>query len=151
MKVECKVWPVQEPHPAFPREKSTWAPIIPVRLIYRHSPPSRRIEAVVDSGSPYCLFHSDVCQSLGIRRLEDGIEESLKGVVGGQNAPEAPMYFHKIKIMVVADQFETMVGFSPGPAVGGILGRRGFFENFTVKFDCSVDPPSMEIEYIHRT
>lgn len=79
------------------------------------------------------------------------MEDSLKGIVGGKDAPAVPMYFHKVKIQVADGQLETMVGFSWGLAVGGLVGRRGFFENFLVKFDCSPDPPQIEIERLHRT
>lgn len=150
MRIPCKAWPVNHPHPAFPHEKFSWIPVIGTRLIYEHSPPSRRIEAIVDSGAPYCLFHADVCKSLGIRRVEDGIRESLKGVVGGSDVPESPMYFHAVKVLIGSEQFETMAGFSWGLAVAGLLGRRGFFENFAVRFDCSVHPPALEIDRIRR-
>ena len=60
------------------------------------------------------------------------------------------MYFHKVKVLVGASDFETMAGFSWGLAVGGLLGRRGFFENFLVKFDCSTYPPQLDIEKLHR-
>ncbi|MDA2913163.1 hypothetical protein MYX77_04250 [Acidobacteriia bacterium AH_259_A11_L15] len=150
MKFDCKVWPVKDPHPAFPKEKFGWLPVLWVRLIHKHSPPTRRFEAIVDSGSPHCLFHANVCRAIGIKRLESGVEDTLKGIVGGPNVPESPLYFHKVKIQVGAEIFETMAGFSSGLAVGGILGRRGFFGNFLVKFDCSTHPPQLEIERLHR-
>lgn len=84
---------------------------------------------------------------MGIRRLEDGVKDDLRGVIGG---PKAPMYFHKVKILVFAEFFETMAGFSRDLAVTGLLGRRGFFENFIVNIDASSSPPSCEIEKIHR-
>jgi len=147
LKFNCQVWPTSEnPHPAFQDEKFHWLPVVPVRLIYKHSPPSRRIEAIVDSGSPFCLFHASICKSLGIRKLESGIEDKLKGIVGGKNVPESPLYFHKVEIQVGDGQFETMVGFSWGLAVGGLLGRRGFFENFIVQFDCSIHPPQLDVQ-----
>ena len=148
MKFNCKVWPVRTSHPAFPEEKFQWVPIVEVRLIHRHSPPSRRIESVVDSGSPDCMFHASICMSLGIRNVEDGIEQQLTGVIGG---PKAPIFFHKVKILVGSEQIESMVGFSWKLAVGGILGRRGFFENFLVRIDSSTTPPTCELEKIHRT
>ena len=151
MKFDCRAWPTKDnPHPAFRDETFHWLPILPIRIIYGHSPPSRRIEAIVDSGSPYCMFHAGICQSLGIRRIEDGIEDTLRGVVGGQSSPSSPFYFHKVKIQIGGEQFETMAGFSWNLAVGGLLGRRGFFENFRVQFDCSPYPPQLDIERIHR-
>jgi len=100
----------------------------------------------VDSGAHSCMFHAGVCRSLGIK-LEDGIRSDLGGVIGGQ---VRPMYFHTVKIPIGAEQFETMVGFSEHLAVGGLLGRRGFFENSIVKIDSSTNPPYFELEKIHR-
>lgn len=94
------------------------------------------------------MFHASVCKVLGIRRVEDGIETPLKGIIGG---PEAPLYFHKVKILVGTEQFETMAGFSWGLSVGAILGCRGFFENFVVTIDSSVHPPFVDLQKIHRT
>ncbi len=56
------------------------------------------------------MFHAGLCHSLGIKRVEDGIRDELTGIIGG---PKAPIYFHKVKILVGAEQFETMAGFSP--------------------------------------
>jgi len=86
--------------------------------------------------------------SLGIRNVEDGIEQQLTGVIDG---PKAPIFFHRVKILVGSEQIETMVGFSWKLAAGGILGRRGFFENFVVRIDPSTTPPTCELEKIHRT
>ena len=147
MKFPCKVFPVKEPHPAFPKHKSSWAPIVNVRLSHGHSPPTKSIECWIDSGADVCIFHADLCHSLGIRRVEDGVKDDLRGVIGG---PKAPMYFHKVKIIVFSDFFETMAGFSRDLSVTGLLGRRGFFENFVVKIDSSSSPPFCEIDKIHR-
>jgi hypothetical protein len=84
---------------------------------------------------------------LGIRRVEDGVEDEIRGAIGG---PKAPMYFHKVRVLVFGDFFETMAGFSKELSVTGLLGRRGFFENFIVKIDASGSPPNCETEKIHR-
>ncbi len=75
-----------------------------------------------------------------------GFATSLRASLAGLR----PLYFHKVKILVGAEQFETMAGFSPELSVGGILGRRGFFENFIVRIDSSTTPPVCDIEKIHR-
>ncbi len=97
------------------------------------------------------MFHASLCHAIGIERLEEEIRETLKGVVGGEGAPESPVYFHKISIQIGADQFETMAGFSWSLAVGALLGRRGFFENFLIRFDCSLFPPQLDVRRLHRT
>lgn len=92
------------------------------------------------------MFHAGFCRSLGIR-LEDGIESILGGVVGGKTAR---MYYHRIKILIGMEQLTTMAGFSAELSVAGLLGRRGFFDNFVVKIDSSTNPPSFDFDRIHR-
>ncbi len=79
--------------------------------------------------------------------MEDGIKADLGGVVGGARAD---MYFHKIKILVGSYQVTTMAGFSTDLTVAGLLGRRGFFEDFIVKIDSSTNPPYFDLEKINR-
>jgi len=80
--------------------------------------------------------------------VEDGVREDLGGIIGGA---KGSVYFHRVKILVAGEQFETMAGFSPEFSVAGLLGRRGFFENFIVRIDSSTNPPSFDLEKIHRT
>ncbi len=93
------------------------------------------------------MFHAGVCKSIGIRRVEAGVKDELGGVIGGATAP---IYFHKVKIFVGSEQIETMAGFSWQLSVAGLLGRRGFFENFSVHFDPTLSPPIFEVERVHR-
>ncbi len=92
------------------------------------------------------MFHAGFCNALGIR-MEEGIRSDLGGVVGGVSVP---IYFHKIKILVGAQQLTTMAGFSEKLSVAGLLGRRGFFDDFIVKIDSSTSPPSFELDKINR-
>jgi hypothetical protein len=144
VKLACKVWPTPRPHPAFPGETSHWAPIINVRLIHKHAM-SKSIECWVDSGAHVCLFHASLCRSLGIKLTDGGIKEEFGGIF---DESKRSVYFHKIKIVVGSEKFETMAGFSWHFAVTGILGRRGFFQNFVTKIDSSQEPPSIELERI---
>jgi hypothetical protein len=92
------------------------------------------------------MFHAGFCRALGIR-LESGIRADLSGVVGGKNAD---LWYHRIKILIGSYQVTTMAGFSTELSVAGLLGRRGFFEEFIVKIDSSVNPPSFEVDKINR-
>ena len=116
-----------------------------MRLTHQHAPPSKSIECWIDSGADVCLFHGSLCHSLGIKRVEDGIKEEIGGIFGEQRRP---VYYHKVKIIVANEQFETMAGFSWDLTVVGVLGRRGFFQNFSVKIDSAPDPPSIELQKI---
>ena len=91
------------------------------------------------------MFHAGLCHSLGIKRVEDGIKEDFGGIFSD---PKRSVYFHKVKIIVVSEQFETMAGFSWDLAVTGILGRRGFFQNFVTTIDSSGNPPHVELRKI---
>jgi hypothetical protein len=145
LKYACKVWPGSS-LTAFPKEKFHWAPLLNVKLIYKHSPPTKWIEAFADTGAHCCMFHADFCSSLGIK-LKDGIEDELGGIIGGA---KSSMYFHSIKILVGSAQFQTMVGFSEKLSVAGLLGRRGFFDSFHFSLDGTSEVPSFEIEKINR-
>jgi hypothetical protein len=92
------------------------------------------------------MFHAGFCRALGIN-LKDGIKSGLSGVVGGA---KGEMYYHKVKILVGSYQITTMAGFSEDMTVAGLLGRRGFFEEFIVKIDSSTNPPSFEYDRINR-
>ena len=92
------------------------------------------------------MFHAGLCKSLGIKRLEAGVYEPVYGIVGSH---KADMYFHKVKIIVGSERFETMVGFS-WEINCSLLGIRGFFENFKVAFDSSETPPIIDLERIRR-
>jgi len=83
---------------------------------------------------------------LGIR-LEDGIKSELHGVVGGK---QADLWFHKIKVLIGGYQLTTMAGFSYDLSVTGLLGRRGFFDDFVVTIDSSPTPPIFDLEKINR-
>ena len=146
MRLNAKVWPLSTPHPAFPKEAFDWAWVTHVKLIYQNYRPTAWFEAHIDSGSPWCLFHSSFCKSLGIN-LESGIRDELGGVIGGASAP---MYFHKVKILIGSTIFETVAGFSSALVVAGILGRHGFFDNFTVTFDPSEYPPQIDLTRLQR-
>jgi len=93
------------------------------------------------------MFHASICRSIGIRKVEDGVRDDLYGIIGG---PKVDIYFHPIVIQIAGQQFGTMAGFSWEMAVAGILGRRGFFENFVTKIDYSTNPPTFDIDKIHR-
>jgi hypothetical protein len=54
VRYDYKVLPRATPHPGFPAEKSSWAPILPIRLSYGHGKQTPRIEALIDSGAADC-------------------------------------------------------------------------------------------------
>jgi hypothetical protein len=79
-----------------------------VGLIIGHAP-TRRFEAVVDSGSPSCLFHADIAKAHGLK-VETGVEGPLGGVVGGAIGK---VYYHKVKLTFGSHIRPITAGFSP--------------------------------------
>jgi hypothetical protein len=118
--------------------------MISVRVGWSHVQ-TPRFPAVVDSGSPYCMFRADVGEYLGMD-VARGIQHVIGGIISD---PTEPIYFHKVKIYVESDWvIEVMAGFVKKLSVTGILGRNGFFENFYVTLDHSKRPPELEIARI---
>ena len=138
-------FPLEPPHPAFKDEATAWMPVLNVRVGKAHDVWSPRFGAVVDSGSPWCMFPTALADYLGIK-VTDGIESKVGGIL---KADTEPIYFHAVKIQVESNWNITVkVGFTKKLAVSGILGRNGFFDNFIIRFDHSVNPPQLEIEKI---
>ena len=123
-----------------------WQPMLTVRVEKAHVR-TPRFPAVVDSGSPYCMFKVEVGNFIGID-VPSGIEDRVGGIIYGS---VEPIYFHKVKIYIEMDWvIEVMAGFVKKLAVPGILGRSGFFDNFHVHFDHSTDPPEIGIKKIEK-
>jgi hypothetical protein len=119
--------------------------MLTVSLVIGHAP-TRRFEAIVDSGSPSCLFHADIGEAHGLD-IEAGRAGPLSGVVGGS---KGNVYYHQVKLVVPGGMISIFGGFSRNLSVAAILGRHGFFEHYTITFDPSNKPPGLEIIRFHR-
>lgn len=122
-----------------------WVPLLNVSILYKHAQ-SKRFEAMVDSGSPTCLFHSSIGKAIGIK-IEDGKEGQLGGVIGGEIRK---VYYHPIKLCIASNMISVVAGFSDSLSVAAILGRAGFFDNYSVTFDPCGTPPGLDLERINR-
>jgi len=127
-----------------PEKTRIWRPVLSVQIIYKHAT-SKRFEAVVDTGSDYCLFHAGIGASLGIK-IHSGPEGDLGGVISG---PRSKVYYHNVKLVVGTDIIEVKAGFS-WDLTENLLGQTGFFDNFIVTFNPVFEPPCFEIERAHR-
>jgi hypothetical protein len=107
-------------------------PYLIVRLINgdRH----KDVISLVDSGADLCLFHSDIGRMLGIE-IEAAPELAFQGVSGKKEVA----YLHRVDLVVRGLNAITLdVGFTNSMAVGtGLLGQRGFFEQFQINFELS--------------
>jgi len=90
--------------------------------------------SLVDSGADICLFHSDIGRMLGIE-IETAPELAFQGVSGAREVA----YLHRVDLVVRGLSSITLdVGFTDSMAAGtGLLGQRGFFEQFAINFDLS--------------
>lgn len=146
MKKSYTGFPIVQTNPAFAGDTTMWIPMLRVRCMHQHQmmPP---ILAVVDSGSPYCLFRTEIADFLHID-LTNAPKGSMGGVIGG---PQDTTYFHKIGLQIENNwTFEVMGAFMKKLAVPAILGRKGFFDKFLVAFDQSKSPHEFEITKIER-
>ncbi len=107
-------------------------PYLIVRLINgdRH----KDVISLVDSGADVCLFHSDIGRMLGIE-IEAAPELAFQGVSGAKEVA----YLHRVDLVVSGlSSIALDVAFTNSMAAGtGLLGQRGFFEQFRVNFDLS--------------
>ena len=143
MRIPYKLFPVV-PN-TFPFVDTIWRPVLNVSFFYGHQQ-SRRIETIVDSGSPVCLFQASIGDALGMD-VRKGIEGPFGGATGGSGGKA---YYHNIRLVAAGDSLEIRAGFSYELSVPGLLGQIGFFDNFIVTFDNTPDPPCFEVHRIQR-
>jgi hypothetical protein len=148
VRYEYKINPQPKPHPAFPNQPS-WSPYLEVRLsnpARSQSDPTPRFEALVDTGCADTLFHASIGIAIGLD-IEAGIEWEIAGIV---KRSKAKAYFHDVDLHVDASIIRIRAGFCHRLPVAGLLGRRGFFEHFIVKFDPTLTPPGFALERAGR-
>lgn len=145
MRKNYTAFPLDEPDPLSSATTMLW-PALKIRVGYKHAQ-SPRFDAIVDSGSPLCIFKADIGKVIGL-----DVEKGIKGYIGGiVGTHREPVYFHKVRIYVEAiGVIEVPGAFGENLGVTGVLGRIGFFSNFHVVFDQSGVTPALEIERISR-
>lgn len=89
--------------------------------------------ALIDSGADFCIFDAQIGEYLGID-TKSGIKVGFGGI---QERGGAVAYLSEVILTVGGNQYKTSVGFSYDIAKHGygILGQKGFFNLFSVKFD----------------
>ena len=108
-------------------------PVIPMRVA--HGDISIQYDALVDSGADFCIFDAEVAENLGID-ISRGIEAQFAGVQGSSGSKA---YIHQVVLEIGGWKYKAPVAFSRdlNKRSYGILGQKGFFELFSVKFDYS--------------
>mgnify|MGYP001568874295 FL=1 len=105
-------------------------PVIPVEISYKDS--TVPYEVLVDSGADFCIFDSQIGDLLDIPLL-DGERHEVSGITGVAET----YYTHAVTLIIGGWFYKAKVGFLSNIAnLGyGVVGQRGFFDNFIVKFD----------------
>lgn len=118
-------------------------PIIPIKIIVGE----KQIDyfALIDSGADFCIFDGEIGEYLGLD-IKTGKKINFGGV---QEMTGAVAYLHEVILNVGGIGTKTFLGFSYDIAKHGfgLLGQKGFFEIFVVKFDLA----KREIELKPRT
>lgn len=110
---------------------SVLKPIISVKISANEN--FVRYEALIDSGADFCIFDAEIGEYLGLK-VSSGIQISYCGIQGEKNSTA---FLHQVILNIGGWDYETVVGFSKGISSKGfgILGQKGFFDMFVVKFN----------------
>lgn len=106
-------------------------PIIPIKLTYKDT--TIKYGVLIDSGADFCIFDAKIGEYLGLQ-VKSGIRETFGGI---QASGTAEAFLHEIIINIGGWDYKTTIGFSYDIADHGfgVLGQKGFFDIFVVKFD----------------
>ncbi len=89
------------------------------------------LQAYVDSGASWSIFHVDVAQLLGIKLTRATRRYATLG-----NGSVLPIYLHRIKVRFAGEEFTVPAGFSDALRMGfNLMGRAGFFDRFLMSFN----------------
>ena len=109
-------------------------PVIYIRMGLDELSAKHGFLALIDSGADFCIFSSRVASRIGIADITTGKKASAVGAIAGA---KSDYYMHRVVIKIAGQPCTMDVAFMPSfTDLGyGILGQKGFFENFVVKFD----------------
>jgi hypothetical protein len=126
LKVPYKKYPAPHAKSGF-----CYAASIPVSIALpaKHSPRSKRFDAIIDSGASQCLFHASIGRAIGLEIEKGGLTQTL-GIAG-----PSKVYVHNISLYAPGGIIDARAGFSDELPIAGLLGMQDFFENFKITFD----------------
>lgn len=89
------------------------------------------LQAYVDSGASWSVFHVDVAQLLGIK-----LNTVKRRYVALGNGAVLPIYLAQLKVRFAGAEFVVPAGFSDALHMGfNLMGRAGFFNRFSMTFN----------------
>ena len=88
------------------------------------------LQAYVDSGASWTIFHTDVAQILGIQLTRARRQTMTLG-----NGSVIPIFIRRLRVRFAGREFTVPAAFSDALKIGfNVLGREGFFDRFVVCF-----------------
>ena len=88
------------------------------------------LQAYVDSGASWTIFHADVAQLLGIT-----LSRVTRRYMALGNGSVIPIYLCRVRVRFAGAEFTVPAGFSDALKTGfNVLGRSGFFDRFVMCF-----------------
>lgn len=124
-----------------PKDGYDWLPIVRVQ-IGQGGKTSEVVEAIIDSGSSRCYFHSDLAEDVGVTRLYSG--QRYVAPTANRRAT-ITSYAHRVMLHLDDDSFEIMAHFSDQLPIPALLGRAGFFDKYVVVFDPRGTIPTFDL------
>ena len=126
-------FPYQErprnPSEAFPDTNTRLVSLIPITVSFQSK--SVTIDALVDLGADNCIFPGMLGEALGIN-----VHSGPKQLISGLGARIIEARFHHVILKIGNIEIEVYAGFSFDTiGIDGLLGQRGFFDNFRVILD----------------
>jgi len=116
----------------YARYGSVVRPVIPIKM--KHGDLEVGYQVLVDSGADLSFFDEEIGQILGI-----DVRHGKPCEVFGVGGKTSLYYLHRVKIEVGGHGYELAAGFMSNVAGHvmpyGIVGQKGFFDIFVVKFD----------------
>jgi len=89
------------------------------------------LQAYVDSGASWSVFHVDVAQLLGVR-----LKQATRRYITLGNGSVLPIYLQHIRVRFAGAEFTAPAGFSDALRMGfNLMGRAGFFTRFAMTFN----------------
>lgn len=89
------------------------------------------LQAYVDSGASWSVFHVDVAQLLRIN-----LSRAKRRYVSLGNGSVLPIYLQPVRVRFAGAEFTAQVGFSDALRMGfNLMGRAGFFNRFSMCFN----------------
>jgi len=89
------------------------------------------LQAYVDSGASWSVFHLDVAQLVGLK-----LNKAKRRYIALGNGSVIPIYLARVRVRFAGREFTVPAGFSDALRIGfNLLGRAGFFTRFETSFN----------------